>query len=200
MKNREWLIIVDYQNDFANPDWTLYVNNWEKLLNYINWLIKEVKLKSWIIISTQDWHPYNHTSFAKNHNVNDFSLVGDEVKWPVHCVENSWWADFLDWLEKDLIDVKIHKWMDFDKECYSWFGWIEENSLKSLDEILTENKVKILNIVWLATDFCVYHTVDDALKKWYKVNLHTKWIAWVYPTPESHFAIPSMQQMWAKIF
>lgn len=200
MKNREWLIIVDYQNDFANPDWSLYVNNWEKLLNYINWLITEVKTKSWIIISTQDWHPQNHTSFAKNHNVDNFSLVWDEMKWPVHCVENSWWADFLDGLKKDLIDVKIHKWMDTKKECYSWFGWLEENSLKSLDEILNENKIKILNIVWLATDFCVYHTVEDALKKWYEVNLHTKWIAWVFPTPESHYAIPSMQQMWAKIF
>ena len=42
MKNREWLIIVDYQNDFANPEWSLYVKWWELILPYINNLILEI--------------------------------------------------------------------------------------------------------------------------------------------------------------
>lgn len=199
MENREAMIIVDYQNDFAHEKGSLYVNWGEKLLWYINQVISEVKSRAWIIISTQDWHPINHTSFAVNHNLPDFTPFDNEMKWPVHCVQNSWGADFLEWLDTSSIDRKILKWQDVSKECYSWFWWIEEKTQKTLLEVLQEQRVKVLHIVWLATDFCVYATVEDAIKNNFQVNLHSRWIAWVYPTPESYEAIPNMKKMWAKI-
>ncbi len=199
MEHKEALIIVDYQNDFAHEKWSLYVSGGEKLVWYINQVILEVKSKSWIILSTQDWHPRNHTSFAINHNIPEYSVLNGERKWPIHCVQNSWGSEFFDWLDVEKIDRKIVKWYEVDKECYSGFGGKELTSEKTLDEVLQEQKVKILHIVWLATDFCVYATVEDALKKNYEVLLHTRWIAGVYPTPESYEAIPSMQKMGAKI-
>ena len=199
MRTKEGLIIVDYQNDFAHPEWSLYVNGWEKLVDYINNLMWEIKSKAGIIISTQDFHPENHTSFAKNHNVEEYSMYEWERKWPVHCIEKTWWSEFLEWLDQSQIDKKILKGFEQDKECYSWFWGKEIITGKSLEDILQKEKIKILHIVWLATDFCVHATVEDAIKNNYDVQLHTNGIAWVYPTPESHNAIPSMQKMWAKI-
>ena len=200
MKKKEALIIVDYQNDFAHEKGSLYVNWGEKLLWYINHIIWEIKLKAWIIISTQDWHPNNHTSFACMHNIPNFSTFNNEVKWPVHCVQNTWWSEFFSGLDINSIDRKIIKWFNVDKECYSWFWWIEKTSKKTLNEVLLEEKIKILHIVWLATDFCVSSTAEDAIKNKYEVNLHIRGIAWVYATPESYEAIPNMQKKWVKIF
>ena len=200
MKNREWLIIVDYQNDFWHEKGSLYVKWWELILPYINNLILEIKQKSWIIISTQDWHPENHNSFAKTHWLSDFSNLNWDTKWPVHCVKNTWGADFLDWLNTDKIDHKLIKWFEKDVDSYSWFGWIEEKTWKTLKEILVENNIKLLNIVWLATEYCDKATVLDAISNWFDVKLHTKWIAWVNVNPEdSQIAINEMKKAWAKI-
>lgn len=197
MKNREWLIIVDYQNDFASPEWSLYVKNGELLLPYINNLINEIKQRSWIIISTQDWHPDNHNSFAKTHNLQDYSSLDWEMKWPIHCVKDRWWADFMDWLDVSKIDHKIYKWISKDVDSYSGFWWIELQTWKSLDEILKEYNIKLLNVVWLATDFCVWATVLDGLEKWYDVNFHKNWSAWVFPTVEYYQVYENMKSAWA---
>ena len=123
-----------------------------------------------------------------------------EKKWPIHCVKDTWWADFLDWLNTDKIDHKLIKWFEKDVDSYSWFGWIEEKTWKSLKKILLENNIKILNIVWLATEYCDKATVLDAISNWFDVKLHTKWIAWVNVNPEdSQIAIDEMQKAWAKI-
>ncbi len=199
-KTNEALIIVDYQNDFAHPEGSLYVPDWEIILPFINNMISEIKNKSGLIVSSQDWHPINHTSFAKNHNLDDFSMKDWEMKWPIHCVENSWWADFLDWLDTEKIDKKIKKWFEEDKECYSSFGWVDFESGESLDEILKKKGIEILHILWLATDYCDLATIKDALKKWYKVNAYTKWMKAVNAKPwDWKRALEEMRSLWAKI-
>ena len=68
---------------------------------------------------------------------------------------------------------------------------------KSLDEILKEYNIKLLNVVWLATDFCVWATVLDGLEKWYDVNFHKNWSAWVFPTVEHYQVYENMKSAWA---
>lgn len=186
MYGREAIIIVDVQNDFAHKEGTLYVPGWETIIPYINELITDVKSRCWLVISTQDWHGEDHTSFAKNHNVEEYTQLNGEWKWPVHCVQNSWGADFREWLDTKNIERKIIKGYEQAKECYSGFGWIEAETGKTLHEILEEEKIKILHIVWLATDFCVHATTINATESGkYDVYVHTKWMKWVNADPKN---------------
>ena len=198
MKKTEALIVVDYQNDFAHPEWSLYVQGWEKLVNYINSLMREVKSRSWIIITSQDWHPKKHISFASRFQIPEYSLLEWERKWPDHCVEETWWADFWEGFDKNLVDRKVLKWFDENLDSYSSFGWIEEETGKNLEEILQSYQIKVLNIVWLATEYCDFFTVRDAINKWYKVNVFTQAIA---PVNQEDWekAIKEMEKMGAII-
>ena len=119
------------------------------------------------------------------------------MKWPIHCVKDTWWADFMDWLDVSKIDHKIYKWISKDVDSYSGFWWIELQTWKSLDEILKEYNIKLLNVVWLATDFCVWATVLDGLEKRYDVNFHKNWSAWVFPTVEHYQVYENMKSAWA---
>lgn len=198
MKKTEALIVVDYQNDFAHPEWSLYVQGWEKLVNYINSLMREVKSRSWIIITSQDWHPKNHISFASRFQIPEYSLLEWERKWPDHCVANTWWGDFWEGFDKNLVDRKVLKWFDENLDSYSSFGWIEEETGKNLEEILQSYQIEVLNIVWLATEYCDFFTVRDAINKWYKVNIFTQAIA---PVNQEDWekAIKEMEKMGAII-
>lgn len=196
--NKQALIVVDYQNDFANPEWSLYVNGWEKLANYINSLMREIKSKSWIIITSQDWHPRDHISFASRFQVPEYSVLDWERKWPDHCVAGTWWADFVESFDKDLIDRKVLKGFEEYSDSYSSFGWIEKETGKNLEEILQSYQIEVLNIVWLATEYCDFFTVKDALKKWYEVNVFMQGIAPVNPADWDD-ALKEMQKIGAKI-
>lgn len=195
---KEALIVVDYQNDFASPEWSLYVSGWEKLLPFINQLMQDIKSKSWIIVTSQDWHPENHISFASRFQLPAYSLLEWERKWPNHCVAETWWSDFLEGFEKNLVDRKVLKWFDENRDSYSSFGWIEAKTGQNLEQILQSYEIQVLNIVWVATEYCDFFTIKDALQKWYEVNVFTKWIA---PVNQEDWekAIQEMIKMWAKI-
>lgn len=201
--NREALIVVDYQNDFADKEWALYVNGGEKISDYINSIMKQTRDKNNLVITSQDWHPDNHISFASRFNLNPFEMKDGEVKWPDHCVANTWGADFYKEFNKKLVTNKVYKWYDKNIDSYSSFGWKEFknwNFSKSLEDLLNENKIKIVNIVWLATEYCDFYTVKDAIEKWFEVKLHKSWIAWVNVNPKDwENAIKKMIEMWAKI-
>lgn len=197
---KEALIVVDYQNDFAHPDGSLYVKGWENLVAYINTVMKDIKEKSWLIITSQDWHPKDHVSFASSQWVTPFSLVWNEVKWPDHCVADTWGADFLAWFQTDLVDRKVLKGTSKEIDSYSSFGWVEASTSLPLDTILKSFNIQTLTIVWLATEYCDLATVQDALKLWYEVNVLRKWIAAVNVNPDDgEKALEKMMSMWAKI-
>ncbi len=203
MKTREWLIIVDYQKDFGNPKGTLYVKESELLVPYINKVIEDFQKKAWLIITTQDWHPKKHFSFATKFWVDPFTPVNWDVKWPDHCVQNTWWADFVDWLNVKPVQFRIYKWYAIDRDFYTWFWgneFVEWKPARNLEQILVDNNIKIITILWLATDFCVKYTVLDALNKWFWVNVLTKWIRAVNVNPgDWDKAIEEMKQKGAII-
>ena len=197
---KEAMIVVDYQNDFANPKWSLYVKGWETLFPFINSLMREVKSKSWIIITSQDWHPEKHMSFASTYWLDDYSMKDWELKWPKHCVADTWWADFLDWFIKNLVDRKVLKWFEENLDSFSSFGWVEKETWLNLDEILKSYNTQVLHVVWLATEYCDLATILDARKLWYEVVVHTKWISAVNVNPnDSENAIRQMRESWAII-
>lgn len=202
-RDKEAVIVVDYQNDFADKKGALYVNDGEKLKDYINSIMRVAKNKRELVITSQDWHPEKHISFASTFWKNPFEIIDGEMKWPDHCVADTWGADFMQGFEKHLVTNRVFKWFDLNIDSYSSFGWyefIEWKPTRNLDEILKANNVKILNIVGLATEYCDFYTVKDAIEKWYEVKIHIKGIKAVNVNPQDwNIAIEKMKEMWAKI-
>ena len=83
------LIIVDIQNDFL-PRGALAVRQGDEVIPVINALAPRFEL----VVATQDWHPWNHGSFAANYPGRKpgemITLAGQpQVLWPVHCVQGT---------------------------------------------------------------------------------------------------------------
>jgi len=184
---KEALLLVDCQKDFWAKNWSLYVKEAEAIVPVINKLIAETKANAGIVIASRDWHPENHTSFSN---------------WPNHCVINTPWVEYMDWLNIEEINIEVKKWFKVNEDSYSAF-WGQEfkNNIprKNLLEILEDYKVEVLKIVWLATDYCVKATVIDAAKLNFEVLVVRDWIKAVNINPEDEQnAIDEMMKNWAK--
>jgi len=77
------LLIVDLQNDFC-PGGALPIPDGDKIVPVINELMDKFD----IIIASKDWHKKTTKHFDK---------------WPLHCLENSFGADFHPELHKEKI-------------------------------------------------------------------------------------------------
>ncbi len=157
------LILVDIQNDFT-PTGNLPVPEGDLIVPVVNKLVAKFDK----VIATQDWHPRNHKSFAANHeNKNPGDLIQlngiDQVLWPVHCVQDTKGAEFLDDLDTSRITKVFQKGMDAEVDSYSGFFDNDHKSATGLGDYLKEQGFKDLTIVGLALDYCVKFTALDAV-------------------------------------
>ncbi|MGP1924918.1 MAG: bifunctional nicotinamidase/pyrazinamidase [Arsenophonus sp. NEOnobi-MAG3] len=168
------LLLVDLQNDFCNGG-ALEVLDSESVINTANVIISYCQQQNIIIIASQDWHPADHLSFA----VNSGTQVGTEGKlnglrqiwWPVHCVQNQKGAQFHQELNHSAIEKIFQKGVDPTIDSYSAFFDNDYQHATQLDHWLTENQIKYLYIMGLATDYCVKFTVFDAVQLGYQVTV-----------------------------
>ncbi len=163
------LILVDLQNDFM-PGGALPVPNGDKILPAINVLLEH---QFDLIIASQDWHPENHGSFATLHGKQpgDTIVLGDikQVLWPIHCVQNTYGANFVKGWKLGKINQIIQKGTSESIDSYSVF--FDNAHLKStnLYELLKENQITRLYIAGVATEYCVLYSVLDACKFGFEV-------------------------------
>ena len=75
------LVVVDVQNDFADPAGSLSVAGGEAVVDVLNTHIDEAVSGGALVVYTQDWHPPSTPHFAKDGGI-----------WPVHCVADTWGA------------------------------------------------------------------------------------------------------------
>ncbi|MEM0053219.1 MAG: bifunctional nicotinamidase/pyrazinamidase [Nitrososphaeria archaeon] len=179
---KDALIIVDVQNDFC-PGGALAVPEGDQIVPIINKYIEKFVSKNAIVVATRDWHPKNHVSFKEYGGI-----------WPVHCVQNTWGAEFHQMLRLPKNVIIISKAFESEVEAYSGFQRTE------LDKILKEKGVKHLFVSGLATDYCVKATVLDALKLGYEVYVLVDAIKGVNVRPtDSEDAINEMIKAGAKL-
>jgi nicotinamidase/pyrazinamidase len=156
------LILVDLQNDFM-PGGALAVKDGDQVIPVANRLQRCFEL----VIATQDWHPANHGSFAKNHpgcQVGEtIELDGvSQVLWPVHCVQQSRGAAIVSSLDRSRIRKIFHKGTDPEIDSYSAFFDNEHLQSTGLGEYLKENGTGEVYLMGLATDYCVRYSALDA--------------------------------------
>jgi nicotinamidase/pyrazinamidase len=146
------LIVVDVQNDFADPDGSLYVEGGEDAVPLINIEIEEATARGATVVYTQDWHPEVTPHFQKYGGI-----------WPVHCVAGSKGAEFHPDL-KVIDDAVIIRKGVGGEDGYSAFNLRdpetgEETPTGLLDRLQGIDQVVV---VGLALDYCVKETAVDA--------------------------------------
>ena len=168
------LLVIDVQNDFC-PAGALAVVGGNEIVPYIN---KEM-VKYDCVVLTQDWHPKGHSSFATSHEgKNPLDLIkmpyGDQVLWPDHCVQGSKGAEFHPELNIEQANAIIRKGSDPRIDSYSAFFENDRKTPTGLDGYFKSLEIDNINLVGLATDFCVNYSAQDAANLGYKVSVLEK--------------------------
>ena len=168
------LLVIDVQNDFC-PAGALEVAGGNEIVPYIN---KEM-VKYDCVVLTQDWHPKGHSSFATSHEgKNPLELIkmpyGDQVLWPDHCVQGSKGAEFHPDLNIEQANAIIRKGSNPFIDSYSAFFENDRKTSTGLDGYLKSLEIEKVNLVGLATDFCVNYSAQDAANLGYKVSVLEK--------------------------
>lgn len=160
MNDRKMLIVVDPQIDFISG--SLPVPGAAEAMDRLTEFIKEKGNDYTLIVVTNDWHPYDHCSFAPNGG-----------PWPVHCVQNSegaatYWPLLEAIYQCETSAIFLQKGDLQHREEYSivqnsgareFFDFTLDNS-QVTDEASQYQQVDVCGI---AGDVCVLNTLRDLL-------------------------------------
>jgi nicotinamidase/pyrazinamidase len=159
---RTALIVVDVQNDFADPAGGLSVAGGDTIVPTVNAEIQAALGGGAFVVYTQDWHPASTPHFAKDGGI-----------WPVHCVAGTWGAE----LHPDLVEVaggRIRKGVN-GEDGYSGFTMRDaetgETIPTELAELLRARDIERVVVCGLATDYCVKATAIDAAALGFETSL-----------------------------
>lgn len=159
------LVVVDVQNDFADPDGGLYVPEGEAVVPVVNDLIRSAIEAGATVVYTQDWHPERTPHFEIDGGV-----------WPVHCVQGTWGAE----LHPDLTVVdgaSVVRKGTSGEDGYSGFTVRDpesgEEAPTRLESLLRDRGVERVVVTGLAQDVCVKETVLDACRLGFEVVVPT---------------------------
>jgi nicotinamidase/pyrazinamidase len=155
------LVVVDVQNDFADPAGSLYIDSGDAVVPIANDQIAEALRAGSLVVYTQDWHPPSTPHFEK-----------DGGLWPVHCVQDSWGAEF----HPDLrVEGDVVRKGAGGEDGYSAFSVRDPRSGDTaptkLQALLEARGIRKIVVCGLATDFCVVETVTDARELGYPVTV-----------------------------
>jgi nicotinamidase/pyrazinamidase len=169
------LIVVDVQNDFADPAGSLSVTGGDAVVPIIDDEIAMARSSGALVVFTQDWHPESTPHFAKDGGI-----------WPVHCVADTWGAQLHPDLAAPDAGPAVRKGSN-GEDGYSGFTMrdpeTEETIPTELEARLREHEVEEIVVVGLATDYCVKATALDAVRLGYETSVLTDAVAAVDLAP-----------------
>ncbi|MCO6042486.1 bifunctional nicotinamidase/pyrazinamidase [Aeoliella sp. ICT_H6.2] len=177
------LILVDIQNDFL-PGGALAVPEGDEVVAVANRLMPEYEL----VVATMDWHPDDHLSFASQHDerdVGEFVEVDglQQILWPDHCAQETPGAEFATGLNVEAIDHIVQKGTDVRIDSYSGFFDNARRKSTGLEEYLRSKNVDAVDIIGLATDYCVKFTALDAVSLGFATRVLTEGVRGVELKP-----------------
>jgi nicotinamidase/pyrazinamidase len=169
------LIVVDVQNDFADPDGALSVAGAGDAVIAVNREIASAERAGALVVATQDWHPERTPHFAT-----------DGGPWPVHCVGGTWGAELVPTLVIPESAPRVRKGAD-GEDGYSGFTMRDPTSGQTtpteLEGLLRGAGVTAVAVVGLATDYCVKATALDANRLGFETTVLTDAVAAVDVAP-----------------
>ncbi len=155
------LLLIDVQNDFADPGGALAVAAGDQIIPFLNQQVAAARGAGALVAYTQDWHPASTPHFARDGGI-----------WPVHCVMGTWGAELHPSL---VVDGPIVRKGSNGEDGYSGFAVRDpgtgRESPTELDDLLRASGVGRIVIAGLATDYCVKATAIDAVRLGYPTVL-----------------------------
>ncbi len=156
------LVVVDVQNDFADPAGSLAVMGAQAAMPNVNDAVRRAVDAGAIVVLTQDWHPESTPHFAKDGGV-----------WPVHCVAGTWGAELHPALATPPDAPRVRKGAN-GEDGYSGFTMRDpvsgDERPTELDALLRARGVERLVVIGLATDYCVKATALDGVRLGFEVE------------------------------
>jgi nicotinamidase/pyrazinamidase len=155
------LVVVDVQNDFADPNGSLSVRGGDAIVPRVNAEIDAVTAAGGFVVYTQDWHPESTAHFAKDGGI-----------WPVHCVADTWGAE----LHPDLRveGPRVRKGSN-GEDGYSGFTMRDPTTgttmATELEALLRDRNIDTIVTCGLATDYCVKATALDGASLGFKTTV-----------------------------
>lgn len=155
------LLLIDVQNDFADPGGALAVAGGDAIIPFLNRQVGAARRSGALVAYTQDWHPASTPHFARDGGI-----------WPVHCVMDTWGAELHPNL---LVDGPRVRKGSAGEDGYSGFSTRDpgtgRESPTELDGLLRGAGIERLVIAGLATDYCVKATALDAIRLGYPTRI-----------------------------
>ena len=150
------LVVVDLQNDFADPAGGLAVRGGDAIIARVNEEVRRATQAGAYVVATQDWHPASTPHFAKDGGI-----------WPVHCVGGTWGAELHPDFDLAPDAPRVRKGSNGD-DGYSGFTTRDpvtgEELPTPLEALLHDRGIERVRVCGLATDYCVKATALDAVR------------------------------------
>jgi nicotinamidase/pyrazinamidase len=155
------LVVVDVQNDFADPRGSLSVAGGHSIIPFINGQVAAATAAGAFVAYTHDWHPAHTPHFAPDGGI-----------WPVHCVMNTWGAELHPAL---VVAGPVVRKGASGEDGYSGFTMRDSETGSTipteLEGLLRERGIERVVVCGLATDYCVVATALDAVELGFETSL-----------------------------
>ena len=163
------LIVVDVQNDFADPRGSLSVGGGAAIIPVVNRQVALALTAQARVVCSQDWHPSHTPHFKRDGGI-----------WPVHCVADTWGAELHPALTLPDDAPRVRKGIN-GEDGYSGFTMRDPLSgatiATELETLLRDAGVEHVVVTGLATDYCVKATALDAAMLGFETHVLTDAIA-----------------------
>ena len=173
---RTALVVVDVQNDFADPAGGLSVSGGDAILPRLNDAVREATDAGALVVATQDWHPETTPHFEKDGGI-----------WPVHCVAGTWGAELHASLALPADAPRVRKGVN-GEDGYSGFTMRDpetgEEMPTELEGLLRRGGIERVVVCGLATDYCVKATALDAVRLGFETSVLVDAVAAVNLQPD----------------
>jgi nicotinamidase/pyrazinamidase len=165
------LVIVDVQNDFCEGG-SLAVDGGAAVASRITSFLAEHASDYDAVVTTQDWHIDPGSHFSDSPDFVD--------SWPRHCVAGSPGADFHPDLDVAAVDAMFRKgqyaaaYSGFEGHAAQYGDAAgDSGDSATLDAWLREHGIGAVDVVGIATDYCVRATALDAARSGYATRVLT---------------------------
>ena len=169
------LFIIDVQNDFTEGG-ALGVDGGAAVAAGITAYLAGHPDRYAHVFASRDWHD------DANDNGGHFAADGDSPDfvdtWPRHCVAGTPGAEYHPALDTTVVDVHVRKGQGVP--AYSIFEGTTDDG-RTVAEVLDGFGIAEVDVVGIATDYCVRASALDALGTGRRVTVLTDYVAGVAP-------------------
>jgi nicotinamidase/pyrazinamidase len=163
------LIVVDVQKDFCEGG-SLAVEGGAEVAQRITDLLVDHDYAH--VVATMDWHIDPGAHFSDEPDYRD--------SWPRHCVVGTPGVDFHPAFDPAAVGAVFHK--GHYSAAYSGFEGATEDDGTTLADWLRRRDVDTVDVVGIATDYCVKATAADAVAAGFTTRVLLDLTAGVSPT------------------